>query len=93
MTSRSLSISPYLHQLQPDERGLHSSTIQLNVSTFMVYVGWFHGVLVTKTAQDELKSGRVVQGLTLVHLSAYREHFLWETLGPLAGFSDKNGSG
>jgi hypothetical protein len=34
-----------------------------------------------------------VQGLTLVHNSAQREHFLSHVLGCFAGFSDKNGSG
>jgi hypothetical protein len=33
------------------------------------------------------------QGLTLVHFSAQREHFLSHVVGCLAGFSDKNGSG
>jgi len=32
----------------------------------------------------------VRQGLTLVHISAQRKHFLWDTVG---GFSDTNGSG
>jgi hypothetical protein len=30
------------------------------------------------------------QGLTLIHVSARRKHFLWDTLG---GVSNKNGSG
>ena len=33
------------------------------------------------------------QGLTLVHLSAQREHLLFHVLGCFASFSDKNGSG
>jgi hypothetical protein len=33
------------------------------------------------------------QGLTLVHISAQREHFLCHVVGCFAGFSDKNGSG
>ena len=33
------------------------------------------------------------QGLTLVHLSAQREHFMSHVLGCFAGFSDRNGSG
>jgi hypothetical protein len=33
------------------------------------------------------------QGLTLVHFSAQREHFLSHVVGCFAGFSDKNGSG
>jgi hypothetical protein len=32
------------------------------------------------------------QGLTLVHCSAQREHFLSHVVGYVAGFSDKNGS-
>ena len=35
----------------------------------------------------------VVQGLTLIHFSAQREHFLSHVLGGLAGFSDENDSG
>jgi len=33
------------------------------------------------------------QGLTLVHFSAQREHFMSHVLGCFAGLSDKNGSG
>ena len=32
-------------------------------------------------------------GLTLLHVSTYREHFLWDTLGRLGGFIDENGAG
>jgi hypothetical protein len=35
----------------------------------------------------------VQQGLTLVNISAKREHFLSHVVGCFAGFSDKNGSG
>jgi hypothetical protein len=40
-------------------RGVHSSTSWLIVSTFVGNAGWSHGVLVTKTAQVELRSGLV----------------------------------
>jgi hypothetical protein len=40
-------------------RGLHSSTFRLHVSTLCGYVVWSHKVSVTKTAQVELRSGRV----------------------------------
>jgi len=37
----------------PATRGLHSSTFRLNVSPFVGYVAWLHGVSVTNTAQVE----------------------------------------
>jgi hypothetical protein len=40
-------------------RDLHSSTVRLVVSTFVGYARWLHGISVTKTAQVELRSGRV----------------------------------
>ena len=41
---------------------------------------------------DSTSSG-ARQGLTLVHFSAQREHFLSHVLGCFAGSSDENGSG
>jgi len=37
--------------------------------------------------------GAAGQGLTLVHFSAEREHFMSHVLGCFAGFSGKSGSG
>ena len=36
-------------------------------------------VTVIKAAKDELSSGRSAQGLALVHVSAQRKRFLWDT--------------
>jgi len=36
-----------------------ASTVLLDVSTFSGHVGWFHRVTVTKTAQVEMRNGRV----------------------------------
>jgi len=40
-----------------------------------------------------LTEGYAYQGLTLVHFSAQRKHFLLNMLGELRGYSDKNDSG
>ena len=41
-------------------------------------------------ALEGVEADAVVQGLTLVHISAQRKHFMRDSLG---GFSDENGSG
>jgi hypothetical protein len=44
-------------------------------------------------ADDDDVCVAVDQGLTLVHFSAQREHFLSHVVECFAGFSDTNGSG
>ena len=55
----------------PRGRGLHSSTILLNVSTFCG-IRWVHEI--HTVYEVEPKSGRV-------YYSAQRKHLLWDTLG------------
>jgi len=45
---------------------------------------------VSDTRRNVVRAPTCRQGLTLVHFSLQRKHFLWDSLG---GFSDKNGSG
>jgi hypothetical protein len=61
-------------------RSSHSSTSQLYLSTFLCirWVYWL--VLVTKAAQVELESGRVLAPAVL-DFPTQRKHFLWDSLG------------
>jgi hypothetical protein len=56
-----------------------------------LFVGSMFYHLYNQTSYQALADLR--QGLTLVHFSAQREHFLSHVLGCFAGFSDKIGSG
>jgi len=45
------------------------------------------------TSAPPAPAAAFIQGLTLVHFSAQREHILPHVLGCFAEFSDQNGSG